>query len=46
MEILTEQSAYELAGNELWPILLLVLIIALSFFAGKLSKFFLSRVSP
>lgn len=46
MDLLTEQSAYVIAGNELWRILLLIIVISISYLAGKLSKFFLSRLGP
>ncbi|MCC5913610.1 MAG: mechanosensitive ion channel [Balneolaceae bacterium] len=46
MEFLTEPAEYVFAGNELWRILLFIVIIALSFLGGKLSKFFLNRIRP
>ncbi|MCC5940860.1 MAG: mechanosensitive ion channel family protein [Balneolaceae bacterium] len=46
MDILTEPAEYVFAGNELWRILALVAIIALSLFFGKVLKFFLSRLKP
>lgn len=46
MEYLTEPAEYVFAGNELWRILLFILIIALSFLGGKVSKFFLNRIRP
>jgi MscS family membrane protein len=44
MEFFSESADYVFAGNELWRIIALVIIIALSFFAGKISKFFLTRL--
>lgn len=46
MELLTEPAEYVFAGNELWRILVFIVIIALAFLAGKLSKFFLNRIRP
>ncbi len=46
MDILTEPAEYVFVGNELWRILALVAIIALSLFLGKVLKFFLSRLKP
>lgn len=46
MDFLTDQTAYEIAGNELWRIFLLLVVIALAFLLGKVSKYFLNRVSP
>lgn len=46
MEILTEPAEYVFAGNEVWRILLLIIIIALSLFLGKVLKFVLSRMKP
>jgi MscS family membrane protein len=46
MDFLAEQWTYEIAGNQLWRILLLILIMALALLAGKVSKFFLSRFGP
>lgn len=46
MELLTDSADYVFAGNELWRIILLVTLIAISLFAGKLVKFFLNRLDP
>lgn len=45
MEIFTGSAEFELAGNELWRIVTLAIIIALSFLAGKILKFSLKRLS-
>lgn len=45
MEILTSPTEYQIVGNELWRIIILGIIIALSFILGKLSKFILKRFS-
>jgi len=44
MEILSDSAEYVFVGNELWRIITLIVIIALAFLAGKISKFFLSRL--
>ncbi len=44
MEILSDSAEYVFVGNELWRIVALVGVIALSFFCGKISKFFLNRL--
>lgn len=44
MEFFSESADYVFAGNELWRIIALIVIIALSFFAGKISKYFLTRL--
>ncbi|TVR17718.1 MAG: mechanosensitive ion channel family protein [Balneolaceae bacterium] len=46
MDLLTEPAEYVFVGNELWRIISLVAIIALSLFLGKVLKFFLSRLKP
>jgi MscS family membrane protein len=46
MDIITEPAEYVFAGNEVWRIIILIVIIALSLFAGKLLKFFLTRLKP
>lgn len=46
MELLTEANEVVFAGNELWRILVFTVIIALSFFLGKILKFFLKRTVP
>jgi MscS family membrane protein len=46
MDIITEPAEYVFAGNEVWRIIILIVIIALSLFAGKLLKFFLNRLKP
>lgn len=45
MEILTGSAEFELAGNELWRIVTLAIIISLSFFAGKILQYILTRLS-
>lgn len=44
MEILTDSAEYMFVGNELWRIVTLIVIIALSFVFGKLSKYYLNRL--
>jgi len=44
MEIFSDSADYVFAGNELWRIITLIAIIAISFFLGKISKFFLTRL--
>jgi len=44
MEILTDSAEYVFVGNELWRIVTLVGIIALSLVFGKLSKYYLNRL--
>ena len=46
MELLTEPAEYVFAGNELWRIIVLIAVIALSLLFGKLLKFFLNRLEP
>lgn len=46
MDILTEPAEYVFAGNEVWRIAVLVIIIALSLFIGRILKFFLHRLKP
>ena len=46
MDILTEPAEYIFAGNEIWRIALLIAIIALSLFFGRILKFFLHRMNP
>jgi MscS family membrane protein len=46
MEIITESADIVFAGNELWRILVLISIIALSLLIGKTLKFFLTRLEP
>jgi len=46
MELITESSEYVFAGNELWRIIALGSIIALSFLIGKVLKFALKRIAP
>ena len=46
MDILTEPAEYIFAGNEIWRIALLIAIIALSLFFGRILKFFLHRLNP
>jgi len=46
MELLTEPAEFVFAGNELWRIALLIIIIALALFLGRILKFFLHRLKP
>jgi MscS family membrane protein len=46
MELLTEPAEYVFAGNELWRIIVLVTVIATSFFLAKILKYFLNRLEP
>lgn len=46
MDILTDQADYVFAGNELWRIVVLITIIALSLFFGKIFKYFLTCLKP
>lgn len=46
MEIFTEPAEYVFAGNEVWRIVVMVSIIALSLLIGRVLKFFLYRVEP
>lgn len=46
MDIITESSEIVFVGNELWRILVLTVIIALSLLIGKGLKFFFHRLEP
>ncbi|TVQ03977.1 MAG: mechanosensitive ion channel family protein [Balneolaceae bacterium] len=46
MDLLTEPAEFVFAGNEVWRIALLIIIIALSLFLGRILKFFLHRLKP
>ncbi|TVR32661.1 MAG: hypothetical protein EA390_04875 [Balneolaceae bacterium] len=46
MELLTDPAEFVFAGNELWRIIVLVTVIALSFFFGKILKYILQRLEP
>lgn len=46
MEILTEAEEIVIAGNELWRILVMTAIIALSFLLGKILKYSFNRTVP
>ena len=46
MDLLTEPAEYVFVGNEIWRIVVLIVIIALALFFGKISKFFLQRLKP
>jgi MscS family membrane protein len=46
MDLLTEPAEYVFVGNEVWRIALLVIIITLSLFLGRILKFFLHRLKP
>ena len=46
MDLLTEPAEYVFVGNEIWRIAVLIVIIALALFFGKLSKYFLGRLKP
>lgn len=46
MEILFEADELVFAGNELWRILVLTIIIAVSFLLGKILKYFFNRSVP
>jgi len=46
MELLTDPAEFVFAGNELWRIIVLVIVIALSFFFGKILKYFLRKLEP
>jgi len=40
MDLLTEPAEYVFAGNEIWRIVILIVIIALSLFLGRFQNFF------
>ena len=44
MDLLTEPAEYVFVGNEIWRIAVLIIIIALALFFGKISKFFLVAI--
>jgi MscS family membrane protein len=46
MELLTESSEYVFAGNELWRIIVLIAVLTVALFLGKILKFFLNRLEP
>lgn len=46
MDLITESTEYVFAGNELWRIIALGSIIALSFLIGKVLKYSLKRLAP
>ncbi|MDX1592481.1 MAG: mechanosensitive ion channel family protein, partial [Balneolaceae bacterium] len=46
MEIFTEPAEYVFAGNEVWRIVVLITIIALSLLIGRVLKYFLNRLEP
>jgi len=46
MDFFTQFNELVFAGNELWRIVTLFIIITLSFFAGKIFKFLFLRISP
>lgn len=46
MDLLSESSEFVFAGNELWRIIALGAIIALSFLIGKVLKFFFNKLAP
>jgi len=46
MDFFTEFNETVFAGNELWRIAVLFIIITLSFFGGKILKFLFSRIAP
>lgn len=46
MDLITESSELIFAGNELWRIIVLIVVLSVAFFAGKISKYFLQRLKP
>ncbi|REL24689.1 mechanosensitive ion channel family protein [Rhodohalobacter sp. SW132] len=44
MDLLSNSADIVFAGNELWRIIVLITVLALSFFFGKISKFTLTRL--
>ncbi len=46
MELLTESTEYIFAGNELWRIIVLIAVLTVAFFLGKILKYFLIRLEP
>ncbi len=46
MDIITEPAEYVFAGNEVWRIVVLIVVIAFSLFLGRIFKFVLNRLKP
>lgn len=46
LEIFTEPAEYVFAGNEVWRIVVMLAVIMLSLFVGKILKYFLNRLEP
>ncbi|MCC5904859.1 MAG: mechanosensitive ion channel family protein [Balneolaceae bacterium] len=46
MDIITEPAEFVFAGNEVWRIVVLIVVISIALFAGKLFKYFLNRLKP
>lgn len=46
MDIITEPAEYVFAGNEVWRIIVLIVVIAFSLFLGRIFKFVLNRLKP
>lgn len=46
MEIFTEPAEYVFAGNEVWRIVVMISVIALSLLIGRVLKYFLNRLEP
>lgn len=46
MDILTESTEFVFAGNELWRIIVLIVVLTITFFLGKILKYFLNRIEP
>ena len=44
MDLITESSEFVFAGNELWRILVLIAVLSIAFFMGKILKFILHRM--
>jgi len=44
LDLLSNSADYVFAGNELWRIIMLITVLTLSFFFGKISKFALTRL--
>lgn len=46
MDLITESTEMVFAGNELWRIIVLIIVLSIAFFLGKILKFFLQRMEP
>lgn len=46
MDLINESTEYVFVGNELWRIIVLILVLTISFFIAKILKFSLHRLEP